>query len=171
MDSVRFLLPNVHALDDARAELCACSVFSDERPFKGVAGLLDWRLGGTLSALAKQGFLSGRAGEAVMLPGRPRLPFDKLVLFGLGPRGEFGEDGYRAWVDRLARTLGGLHVRRAVIEVAARTVLAASRRAELLAEAGLGAEMLDRIVFVDDDEGQRALVAALKRSELRARTA
>lgn len=171
MDSVRFLLPNVHALDEARAELCACSVFADERPFRGVAGLLDWRLAGALSVLAKQGFVTGRGGEVLMIPGRPRLPFDKVILFGLGPRGEFGEDGYRAWVDVLARTLGGLNVRRAVVEIAGRTVLAPARRAQLVADAGLGAEVLDRVVFVDDDEGQRALVQALKRSELRARSA
>jgi hypothetical protein len=52
MESLRFLPPNVRALDDARAELCAFSVFEDERPFKRVAGLLDWRWAGKLSGLA-----------------------------------------------------------------------------------------------------------------------
>ena len=81
MDPLRFLLPNVRALDDARAELCACSMFVDERPMKGVAALLDWRLAGKLSALVKEGFLTGREGEVVMVPGTSRLSFDKVLLF------------------------------------------------------------------------------------------
>ncbi len=171
MDSLRFLPPNVRALDDARAELCAFSVFEDERPFKRVAGLLDWRLAGKLSGLAKQGFVSGAAGEVVMIPGRPQLPFDKLVVFGLGARSAFGDDVFRQWIVRLRATLSGLHVRRAVVELAGRALMPAGRRAELLAEAMLGPDAFDRFVFVDDEEGQRAIVTQLKRGELRVRSA
>lgn len=171
MDAVRFMLPSIHALDDAHAELCACSVFSDERPLKGVAGLLDWRLAGKLSSLAKQAFVSGGAGEAVMIPGRPRLPFDKVLVFGLGPRAEFDGAAFRAWMDHLRRSLAGLNVRRAVVELAGRSVLPVARRAELFAEAALGADLLDRIVFVEEEDAQGIIVEAMKQSELRARSA
>lgn len=170
MEGVRFLPANVRALDEARAELCAFSVFADERPFKRVAGLLDWRLSGKLSSLAKKGFVSGAAGEVVLLPGRPQLPFDKLLVFGLGPRAAFDDDAFRRWLVSLRSSLTGLNVRRAIVELAGRAVLPASRRAELLAEAALGPDAFDRFVFVDDEEGQRAILAHAKRGELRVRT-
>jgi hypothetical protein len=106
-----------------------------------------------------------------MLPGRPQLPFDKLVVFGLGARSAFSDDVFRQLIGRLRATLSGLHVRRAVVELAGRTLMPAPRRAELLAEAMLGPDALDRFVFVDDEEGQRAIVAQLKRGELRVRSA
>jgi hypothetical protein len=170
MESLRFLPPTMRALDEARAELCAFSVFADERPFKRVAGLLDWRLAGKLSALARDGFVSGAADEVVMLAGPPRLPFDKLLIFGLGSRQAFGDDGFRAWLSRLRGALGGLHVRRAVVELAGRAILPPARRADLLVEATLGAEAIDRFVFVEDDEGQRAISNRWMRPDLRVRT-
>ncbi len=173
MAPLRFLLPNVRALDDARAELCACSMFTDERPMRGVAALLDWRLAGKLSALAKDGYLSGREGEVVMVPGRPRLPFEKIVLFGLGERARFDDAAFGRYLERLQQALGGLNVRRAVVELAGRTSISMSsaRRADLLAERAFGPEALERVVFVEDEEGQRSIVQAFKRSELRARSA
>lgn len=175
MDPLRFLLPNVRALDDARAELCACSIFADERPMKGVAALLDWRLAGKLSALAKDGYLSGREGEVVMVPGRPRLPFEKIVLFGLGERARFDDAAFARYLERLQQALGGLNVRRAVVELAGRgsgsISISPARRADLLAETAFGPEALERVVFVEDEEGQRSIVQAFKRSELRARSA
>lgn len=169
---VRFAPPQVRALDEASAELCACAIFADERPMKGIAGLCDWRLSGKLSALAKSDYLTGRAGEVVMVPGRPRLPFDKVLVFGLGERQRFDEDGFVAWLERVWRTMGGLHVRRALIEIAGREVLPTPRRAELMAEAPLvGPESEGRFVFIDDEDSQRALVHAMKRRELRVRSA
>lgn len=172
MDGPRFLLPDVDALDDARAEVCAVTIFADERPFRGVAGLLDWRLAGRLSALAKSGFLSGRAGEVVMVPGRPRASFDKILVFGLGPRASFDAAAFRAWALAVRRALSGLAAKRAVVEVPGRGVLGAEERAELLAEERQGApDGLERNVYVEDDQGQRALASAIKRSELRTRSA
>ena len=172
MDGPRFLPPHVDALDEARAEVCAATIFSDERPFRGIAGLLDWRLAGRLSALAKNDFLTGRAGEVVMVPGRPRASFDKILIFGLGAKASFDADAFRAWTVAVRRTLSGLAAKRAVVEIAGRGVLAPEERAELLAEESRGApEALERNVYIDDDVGQRAIVQAIKRSELRTRSA
>jgi hypothetical protein len=75
---IRFLPPEVRRLDDANVELCACGIWSDERPVRGFAGLLDWRLGGRLSALLACGFATGAAGEALLVPGKPHLPYEKV---------------------------------------------------------------------------------------------
>jgi len=77
--------------------------FEDERPLRGAAGLCDWRLGGRISLLlgARIGHqrddrgesvrLRGSFGEKLLLPTGARLPFSRLVLYGLGPASRFDE--------------------------------------------------------------------------------
>jgi hypothetical protein len=117
---LRFLPPELRRLDEANVELCACTIWSDERPIRGFAGLLDWRLAGRLSALLKSGFLRGELGETLLLPGKPNLLFEKVLLVGLGPRSGFGDGTFRRSLVRIARTLEGIGVRRAVVELPGR---------------------------------------------------
>jgi hypothetical protein len=121
---VRFLLPRevVHArrLEDASAEVCACAIFADERPVRGFAGLLDWRLGGRLSALLKSGFVRGDRGETLLLQGKPHLAFEKVLVVGLGARSGFGDGAFREAIAHIARALEGMRVRRAVVELPGR---------------------------------------------------
>jgi len=115
-----FVPPELRHLDDANVEVCACALWSDERPLRGLAALLDWRLGGRVSALLKSGFVTGDAGESLLVQGKPHLPFEKVLLFGLGPRGAFDDAGFRRAVLRMAGALEGLRVRRAVVELPGR---------------------------------------------------
>jgi hypothetical protein len=118
---IYFLTPDLRHMGDAEpAEVCACSIWSDERPVRGFAGLLDWRLGGRLSALMKSGWVTGQAGERLLVPGKPHVPFEKVVVFGLGERAAFDEDAFRRAVTNVASTLSGLRVRRAVVELPGR---------------------------------------------------
>jgi hypothetical protein len=131
-----FLEPDLRTLDAANAELLACAMWSDERPMRGLCGLLDWRLAGRLSALAQSGFLAGSLGEALLVPGKPQLPFEKVLVLGMGPRVDFGDDAFRSVVTRLLRALEGLRVRRAVVELPGRAsdAIAAERATEILFE-------------------------------------
>lgn len=117
---IHVVAPELRRLDETSAELCACSLWADVRPMRGLAGLLDWRLGGRLSALLKTGFLSGRRGEALLVPGKPHVPFEKVLVVGLGTRSEFDHAAYREAVRHMARALEGLQVRRAVVELPGR---------------------------------------------------
>jgi hypothetical protein len=117
---IRFVAPVLRELDETSAELCVCTIWSDERPVRGFADLIDWRLGGRLSALLKSGFLTGAREEALLVPAKPHLPFEKALVIGLGARGDFGEDGFRAAVRHVARALEGLRVRKTVIELPGR---------------------------------------------------
>src|SRR3954462_11322176 len=83
---LRFVTPELRRLDDTGSEVLACGIFEDERPVRGTAGLLDWRLAGQISRLMQTGFVVGTKGEVVMFPLRPKLPFDKALMFGLGRR-------------------------------------------------------------------------------------
>jgi hypothetical protein len=117
---LRFLAPELRLLDGASVELCACSVWSDERPIRGLAGLLDWRLGGRMSALLQSGFFRGDPGEALLVPGKPYLPFEKVLVVGLGPRSDFGEDRFRQSLLHIASLLEQMRIRKAVVELPGR---------------------------------------------------
>jgi len=119
---LRFLPPELRRIDEATVELCACTIWDDERPMRGFAALLDWRLGGRLSALLKTGFLTGHLGETLLVPGKPYLPFEKVLVLGLGPRSAFDDRAFREAVLRMARALEGMRVRRAVVELPGRAV-------------------------------------------------
>src|SRR5262249_17344054 len=78
---LRFVPPELARLDEIDCEVLACTVWSDVRPSHGLAGLCDWRLGGRLSDLERRGLVTGALGEVVLVPGKPRLTFDKLLVF------------------------------------------------------------------------------------------
>lgn len=56
----------------------------DERPLRGEAGWVDWRVCGALSAQLASGFVTGVRGEAVLLPAPRPLPATRLLLVGIG---------------------------------------------------------------------------------------
>lgn len=117
---LRFVLPALRRLDLAGTEVLVASLTEDERPIRGLAALLDWRLKGHLSNLLVDGFASGKLGEVLLVPGKPRLPFDKVLLFGLGHTSDFGDRTFRLVVERILSTLEGLKARSAVVELPGR---------------------------------------------------
>lgn len=141
------------------------SVFRDERPLRGAAGLADWRLGGRLSRLLKRGKLAGGRGEATIVPpAGKRLPFARLVLFGLGDSRGFDETRYREEVRRLRLVLHKAGFRRYAVQPPGRSsgLIAPRRALELwLEEAqrdGYGAE----VTIVESTSGQKEMAEALR---------
>ncbi|MFQ5515166.1 MAG: M17 family peptidase N-terminal domain-containing protein [Myxococcota bacterium] len=61
-----------------------------ERPLRGDAGRIDWRLRGEISSKLRSGFISGVTGEATLLPARAPLRAKRLLLLGVGPAGPGG---------------------------------------------------------------------------------
>ena len=67
--------------------------------------LVDWRLCGLLSDLARRGRLSGGAGEFTLVGCDERLACEGLLLRGLGARADFAADVFRrAVADVFARS-------------------------------------------------------------------
>ena len=155
---LRFILPDLRQLDLASAELLACCVWSDVRPVRGLAGLLDFRLAGKLSSLARESFLAGARGEVLLLPGRPRLPFEKVLVFGLGARAEWSDAVYEETVRRISRSLEALRVVRAVVELPGRAddALSPERGAELLLSA-IASDAHDAWWLVESAEAQKRM--------------
>lgn len=154
----RFVPRGLRQLDELGAEVIACGIYRDERPFAGLAGLLDWRLAGRLSRLAKKGFIVGEVGEVLAMPVRPRLPFDKLLAVGLGPRGSFGDATFRTVLERTMSALAGLHVKKAVVELPGRgdATITAERAADIVLDV-IGADEGDGLTFVEDAPDQERI--------------
>jgi hypothetical protein len=168
----RFVSPDLRELDLATAELLACCMWSDVRPVRGTAGLIDFRLAGKLSRLSREQFLEGRAGEVLLVPGRPKLPFERVLVFGLGPRPGFSDLAYGDAVKQIGRALERLGVVRAVVELPGRAdgALSPERAAELLVPA-LAGDAHDAWWLVEDADGQRRMGARLAQDRRNVRRA
>ncbi|MBX3184798.1 MAG: leucyl aminopeptidase [Polyangiaceae bacterium] len=156
---LRFVAPSLRRLDLAGAEVLVCCLVQGERPPGGVAGLIDWRFSGKLSRLLLRGFVTGELGEVVLLPGRPKLPFDKLLFFGLGEAKGFDERVYRMTVERILERLAGLNTRRAVVELPGRAgeLISAERAAAVLLEITEERPEHDSWTLVESPETQRVI--------------
>jgi len=119
---LRFTIPHLRQLDLAGTEVLVATLVADERPPHGVAGMVDWRLAGRISSLIQSGFATGGVGEVLLVPGKPKLPFDKVVLFGVGNRDEFSERVFRAIIEKMLSALEGLRARTAVVELPGRHI-------------------------------------------------
>ncbi|MDH3842567.1 MAG: hypothetical protein OES69_01410, partial [Myxococcales bacterium] len=58
-----FIPPEQSSMDELQTELILLPFFEDERPLRGAAGLIDWRLCGALSRRLAGGDLRGSFGE------------------------------------------------------------------------------------------------------------
>jgi hypothetical protein len=112
-------------------EALVLSLFTDERPLRGAAGLADWRLCGRLSRLIKSRRLSGKSDEVVMTPpAGGRLRFPRLMIFGLGAQRGFDEARYQSAALHIRRVLERAGLRRYALQPPGRaTGLVAPRRA------------------------------------------
>jgi hypothetical protein len=158
-------------IDEANAELIACAIWEQEAPMRGLAGLLDWRLAGRLSRLLREDFLRGEQGEVLCVPGRPRLPFDKVLVFGLGPREGFDEARFRTITKHLLRTLEGLRIPRAVVELPGRSdaAIAPDRAATVVLECVGTSAAHDAWWIVDRADAERHLLERAQEEQRRAR--
>ncbi|MAI25978.1 MAG: M17 family peptidase N-terminal domain-containing protein [Myxococcota bacterium] len=91
-------------VEAVEADIVVAGVFCDDRPLRGAAGRLDWRLCGQLSDLMASGTLDQAPGSAVLLPGSGPIKATRVLLLGLGQRREFSleraQEAMRSAIDR-----------------------------------------------------------------------
>lgn len=75
---------NLAALDALDVDSLAVFV-GPERPLQGLAGWVDWRLCGALSAALRDRFYDGGEREALLLPSAGRVGAARIFFFGLPP--------------------------------------------------------------------------------------
>ncbi len=158
---LQFVSPQLGKLDALESEVLACCVWKDVRPCDGVAGLCDWRLAGMISTLQRTGFLSGEHGEVLLIPGRPRLSFEKVLLFGAGDRGDFDDERFRLVMRHMLDTISKLCSRIAVVQLPGRQsdMISAERATDMLLEATARApdRRHDVWTLVEDSDARRRI--------------
>jgi hypothetical protein len=169
---LRFTLPSLRKLDLLGTEVILAGVASDETPPQGLAGLLDWRLAGRISKLIERGFVTGKVAEVVLVPGKPKLPFDKVLLFGVGSRADFSEPVYRVVVEKMLGTLEGLRARSAVVELPGRHFdgIRPDRAADILLECAGSKPMHDTWTLAETLESQRLVTQHMIQERRRVRS-
>jgi len=160
-------------MDELRCEAIAVPLFEDERPLRGPGGLLDWRLSGMLSQLILRGRVTGAAGETVLIPARPKLPFEKLFLFGLGPSDAFDPALFDATVHRMLATLTAVRVRASALVLPGRSLarIAAVEAMEHFLAVATDHPEHDEITLVEPAEAQKAMGPIVEKARRRARAA
>jgi Cytosol aminopeptidase family, N-terminal domain len=169
---LRFVAPSLRRLDLSGTEVLVATLSTDERPPHGTAGLVDWRLSGRISRLLLRGFATGNVGEVLLVPGKPKLPFDKVLLFGIGDTGSFDEARFRAALEKILGTLEGLRARTAVVELPGRHfgAITPESAADILLECAAGRREHDVWTLVEPAEAQRAISQHVMQERRRART-
>jgi hypothetical protein len=168
---LRFIAPDLRQIDLVGTEVLACALFSDQLPPQGVVGLVDWRMAARLSRYLQTSEISAAVGEVVLIPGKPRIPFEKLLLFGAGQVSAFDESVYLNVVGRMLEALGRLRVRMAVVERPGRhlKVLRPARAIELLFRACAERVEQDSWTLVEELDDQKDIAQHLAEERRRTR--
>lgn len=167
---VRFVPLELARIDQLRIEAVFLPFFEDERPLRGAAGLLDWRLCGALSELIRAGRITGARGELTLLLGNGRLPFDKVVLIGEGPSAAFNASVATAVTAQLLDAAKGLRLRgfACALPGRSRATVRASDATRWFLDAA-GADAVEEVVVLDEPEAQRAMLPIVEAERRRAR--
>ncbi len=123
----RFIPVRLRDLDEEKGELLVVSLFDDDCPPTGLTGLVDWRMDGLLSRIRVmtvrpeldnphfQGMAVGpfdaADGEKLLFPAGRHLPFDMILVLGLGPQSQFTSQRYRETVTRILETATAMQVK------------------------------------------------------------
>jgi hypothetical protein len=86
----------------------ALGIFADEKPPRGICGLIDWRLNGMISSEIKQGRISGEFKEKIVIPFPHRIGAEMLLLFGLGNSHDVNYDKIYNAAYLIAETIEGM---------------------------------------------------------------
>ncbi|HHO75961.1 MAG TPA: hypothetical protein ENN05_05980 [Deltaproteobacteria bacterium] len=97
-------------IDHIQCDLLGLWHFSDERPLKGLTGLVDWRLDAMISRLIISGKIQGFWGEKVLLGAMDALVGKELLIIGLGPTNEFEQSRIQDAGRLMARTALNLNL-------------------------------------------------------------
>ena len=98
-------------IDKIETDAIVLLFFSDERPLRGAAGLIDWRMNGSISRLISKGMISGEKGEATLILPNKRIKSKKILMAGLGDSSAFGEASLRDTAVAMIRQLDKIKIK------------------------------------------------------------
>jgi hypothetical protein len=150
--------------DETPRDTIALPVFKSDRPLRGAAGLVDWRLCGKLSRLVKSNRATGEAGETLLLPPGRRLRFKKVMWFGLGDAKGYSDDRFKHDVGWIIDVVAKAGITEWVLQAPGRAsgLIGARRAVELILD---DAELADRtatLTLLEDPAGQKDVAELLR---------
>ncbi len=156
-----FVAATMDGLDTLEAEVMVLPFFSDERPLVGAAGLVDWRLCGTLSRKLMTGYLDGHFGEKSWIASPARLRAGSLLLLGLGASAAFDAERAKAACAVIAYALESAKVTTAAIALPGRSLdlLPPLRAMRLWLEVQPTDSLLEEVSIIERADEHRSLVA------------
>lgn len=157
----------------APGDLLCVPVWTDVRPLRGAAGLLDWRMCGRLSAMLGGAKVTGADGEQTLFPTAHRLPWRLVLALGVGARRDLSERRFSGCVRRALDAAKGIKARRLAFALpgrdgdgggAALPATMTSRRALdlLLAELDATPELVDDVAVIAPVAVQKELGEVLR---------
>jgi len=150
--------------DESARDALVLPVFKDDRPLRGAAGLADWRLCGRLSRLVKSNRATAESGEALLFPPGRRLPFSRILWFGLGDARGYTDERFRkdlAWILEVVTAAG---VGDWALQAPGRAsgLIGARRAVEIMLE---NAMLVDQpVTLLEDPAGQKDIAELLRQS-------
>jgi hypothetical protein len=149
-------------LERVRTDLLVAPFFAGDRPLRGPAARLDWRLCGLLTDQLVARRIEGRAGEAALLLGGSTLRAALLLAVGLGPRTGFGERALCAAAEDAVARASALRAGEIVLALFAERAwgVAAERAARAVLEGAVAAlarrpaALSLRLAVVDAEAGR-----------------
>ena len=148
--------------DETQRDALVLPVFRSDRPLRGAAGLVDWRLCGRLSRLIKANRATGDAGETILLPPGRRLRFSKILWFGLGDAKGYSDARFKhdlGWISDVVARAG---ITEWALQAPGRAsgLIGARRAVELILD---DASLADRtLTLLEDPAGQKDITELLR---------
>ena len=168
---VHFALPEMAEIDKLKCDAIGIPFFSDQRPPRGVLGLLDWRLCGLITRMMQRQKIAGAPLETILIPARQRLPFDKVLLFGAGARAEIGLERVTRLMDHMLVTMMRVGARSSALVLPGRSpaLLDPAVAVETLLSIGARYPDHDQVWVLEGHEAQREMAPVVERERRRAR--
>ena len=150
--------------DESARDSLVLPVFKDDRPLRGAAGLADWRLCGRLSRLLKSNRATAEAGETLLLPPGRRLPFSRILWFGLGDARGYSDERFRRDLARIVAVVTAAGAKDWALQAPGRAsgLIGARRAVEIMLEHD---GLVDQpVTLLEDPAGQKDIAELLRQS-------
>ncbi len=146
---------------DALEGLDALCLFvgEDDRPLKGAAGYVDWRLAGALSRVLMNEFFVGVAKDCLLLPSNGRIAIPRIFACGSGPSSQLDPERLRELLADAAERLDRAKIRSVALEVPGAGAVSDEERSRAVREAFLGRFSGERVAFLADKAVAKLLPA------------
>jgi Cytosol aminopeptidase family, N-terminal domain len=148
--------------DEAKRDALVLPVFKDDRPLRGAAGLADWRMCGRLSRLVKGNKATAEQGESLLLPPGRRLPFARVLWFGLGDAKGYSDERFKKDIRWILDVITKAGINDWAVQLPGRAsgLIGARRAIEIVLDEDI---LVDQpVTLLEDPAGQKDIAELLR---------